>query len=288
MQAANDIHQLHEALIINFRLKAKILAILFGVVLILQLIAMSIVIATTDLAGKVIPLPMMLTGPPLLLLIFLSEIAAFRYLKKIQGNSGQVKNSFIYLSTFVEVSFPCAIMFMVGSYLRGTTLFPPMQIVNSPLLMILFIMIILSSLLLDPRLSLFAGCVAGIEYLVVNILFLWYENDMGPSGYPNAILKSLLLIVAGLIAGFVSRKVREAIVASLHSKNELIHHLDKRVAEKTAEVVAQKDEIEKKNEMLEVKQKEILDSIHYARRIQHTQLPTEKYIVKNLDRLKGS
>lgn len=38
--------------------------------------------------------------------------------------------------------------------------------------------------------------------------------------------------------------------------------------------------------ILEEKQKEILDSIHYAQRIQRAQLPTEKYIQKNLNRLK--
>lgn len=37
---------------------------------------------------------------------------------------------------------------------------------------------------------------------------------------------------------------------------------------------------------LEEKQKEILDSIHYAKRIQTSLLPTEKYIERNLNRLK--
>lgn len=35
----------------------------------------------------------------------------------------------------------------------------------------------------------------------------------------------------------------------------------------------------------EEKQKEILDSIHYAKRIQQSLLPNEKYISKNLYRL---
>lgn len=55
----------------------------------------------------------------------------------------------------------------------------------------------------------------------------------------------------------------------------------------------QKKEVEDKNlliqqqhELLEERQKEILDSIKYAKRIQSAQLPTEKYVSKNLDRLK--
>jgi len=285
MRPAQDISELNDALVANFRLKAKILSVLFGVVLFFQLSSMVFVITQTDLAGKVIPYKMMIIGPCLLIGVFISEIIAFRYLSCIQGKAGQVKHSFVYLSTFVEVSFPCSIMLMGGSFLRGTTLFPPMQVINSPLLIILFIMIILSSLLLDARLPLFAGCVAGTEYLLISLSFLRQEPAMGPVDYVNVIIKSILLVVSGLIAGFVSKKIREAVISSLHSKNELIHHLDERVAEKTAEVMMQKSELEKKNILLEVKQKEILDSIHYARRIQHTQLPTEKYIVKILSRL---
>jgi len=41
-------------------------------------------------------------------------------------------------------------------------------------------------------------------------------------------------------------------------------------------------EIAKQKERVEEKQKEIMDSIHYAKRIQQSLLPTEKYIAKRL------
>ena len=47
------------------------------------------------------------------------------------------------------------------------------------------------------------------------------------------------------------------------------------------------DEIESQHKILEEKQKEIIDSITYARRIQKSLLPTEKYIDNSLKRLKG-
>ncbi|MGZ4034834.1 MAG: hypothetical protein ACXVP4_08230, partial [Bacteroidia bacterium] len=47
----------------------------------------------------------------------------------------------------------------------------------------------------------------------------------------------------------------------------------------------QKSMVEKQKELVENKQKEILDSIHYAKRIQQSLLPHEKYIDKNLKRL---
>jgi hypothetical protein len=47
----------------------------------------------------------------------------------------------------------------------------------------------------------------------------------------------------------------------------------------------QKAIIEDQKLLVEEKQKEIIDSITYARRIQRSLLPTEKYIDKNLKRL---
>lgn len=48
----------------------------------------------------------------------------------------------------------------------------------------------------------------------------------------------------------------------------------------------QKQIIEEQKEIVEEKQREVLDSIHYAKRIQQSLLPTEKYIEKQISRLK--
>lgn len=50
----------------------------------------------------------------------------------------------------------------------------------------------------------------------------------------------------------------------------------------------QKRIIEKQKHLVEEKQKEIYDSIHYAKRIQLSQMPTEKYIARQLARNRGS
>lgn len=53
-----------------------------------------------------------------------------------------------------------------------------------------------------------------------------------------------------------------------------------------AEVERQKQIAEEQRHIVEEKQKEVMDSIRYARRIQQSLLPTEKYIERNLDHLK--
>jgi tetratricopeptide (TPR) repeat protein len=58
-----------------------------------------------------------------------------------------------------------------------------------------------------------------------------------------------------------------------------------RQKQKANKIIAmQKKEVEAQKEVIEEKQKEVLDSIHYAKRIQQSLLPTEKYIHKSLDR----
>ena len=63
--------------------------------------------------------------------------------------------------------------------------------------------------------------------------------------------------------------------AVLHKQKQL----EKIVADRTAEVTHQK-------EIIEAKQKEVMDSIHYAKRIQTALLPTDKNIDKNFKKLK--
>jgi len=58
--------------------------------------------------------------------------------------------------------------------------------------------------------------------------------------------------------------------------------LKNKIATQNQKLEEQNKIVEHQNNILEVRQKEIMDSIHYAKRIQQSLLPTEKYIEKNL------
>jgi hypothetical protein len=64
--------------------------------------------------------------------------------------------------------------------------------------------------------------------------------------------------------------------------------LEAKVKERTLELQEQKEQVELQKELIEEKQKEILDSIHYARHIQTALLPPEKQIEKMLKRVSNS
>jgi hypothetical protein len=76
-----------------------------------------------------------------------------------------------------------------------------------------------------------------------------------------------------LLAGFIFRSLR------ITRKQKNIIELQKNKVEE------QKQKVEHQKHLVEEKQKEILDSIHYAKRIQQSLLPTEKYIERHLNRL---
>ena len=60
-----------------------------------------------------------------------------------------------------------------------------------------------------------------------------------------------------------------------------------RIIRKQKTIIEQQKEIvEKQKELVEEKQREIIDSIHYAKRIQRSLLPTEKYIDRVMNKLK--
>jgi serine phosphatase RsbU (regulator of sigma subunit) len=72
------------------------------------------------------------------------------------------------------------------------------------------------------------------------------------------------------------KKMQISINKLIHDLQDINHNLEDKVTERTAEVRKQKDVIEEK-------QKEIVDSIHYAKRIQSTILPSNDYLAKNLN-----
>jgi phosphoserine phosphatase RsbU/P len=59
---------------------------------------------------------------------------------------------------------------------------------------------------------------------------------------------------------------------------ELYNDLEQKVRDRTAEVVAQKEELEVQRDLLAEQQKHIMDSIQYSKRLQNAILPTQDFI----------
>lgn len=109
------------------------------------------------------------------------------------------------------------------------------------------------------------------DFLGIGFLFmgLMFKNQSWP-GAEYMMTGGLVILTIGLFAW--NGKFKKEVVQRKEAEDKLKITL--------AEVENQKQKVEEK-------QKEIIDSIQYAKRIQKSRMSTEKYIQQNLERLKN-
>ncbi len=126
--------------------------------------------------------------------------------------------TFLYINTFIETSIPSVVIIVFASQ------FNPATALISPIVFFYFIFIILSIFDLDLKLSIFAGCVASAEYLILALIYYDLYTFSGNLAilniYPLYAAKSLFLLMAGVIAGIVSLKIRKNIFSFFHTLQE--------------------------------------------------------------------
>jgi serine phosphatase RsbU (regulator of sigma subunit) len=261
----------------NVLLKSKLLFFTFIIIFIFQCFAIIFLSKSPQLSdlnsnSKIIFAPLFLIGMAALEFFFI------RLSKSWKINSKITKPRILYALIAFEVTFPIAALFYICEALSDSATISAYDVLNSPLLIIIFIFIILSSLYLDFKASLISAIIPALGYFALNYAYI----PFGSTQFPSGIAKSVFIILSGVICGIISKKIKEGIIESLESKDILINKLDFLVQEKTSELVKQNLKIENQKLLLEVKQKEVLDSINYAQRIQHTLLAHSEFIDKHL------
>jgi adenylate cyclase len=171
------------------------------------------------------------TGNPgiesmLLLLKFHCALLAFEILawlridyriKKQQYSIGDFER---YLNSFIEICSPGLIIVILAKQYNS-----PITILHAPVVYLYFIFIVLSTLRLDFKLSLFIGCMAAAGFFIVSMLLI-RESRGGTSGntfrdeYTSAFAKSTVLLVCGVGAAFVAGQIRRTIDRSLTAAEE--------------------------------------------------------------------
>ncbi|GBD88306.1 adenylate cyclase 1 [bacterium BMS3Abin03] len=126
--------------------------------------------------------------------------------------------SFLYGNIFFETSIPSVVIIVFASQ------YNPATALISPIVFFYFIFIILSIFDLDFKLSIFAGFVASTEYLILSLFYYDQHTFSGDLSILNMmpvyIAKSLFLLMAGVVAGFISLKIRRNIFSSFCSIRE--------------------------------------------------------------------
>jgi hypothetical protein len=115
--------------------------------------------------------------------------------------------------------------------------------------------------------SLFLFISTVLLFFIIQILKVWIPPLLVMREPDRLLLFHMILFMCFVVSLFI-----------MYNFTTVLGHYEK-------SILQQKADIEDKKQMIEEKQKELLDSIHYAKRIQKALLPPEKYIDRNLTSL---
>ena len=146
-----------------------------------------------------------------------------------------------YLNAIIEITAPGVIMVLLANRFHFSE-----KILHSPIVYLYFIFIILSTLRLNYRISLFIGFLAAAEFFLVSYLLIHKNDQLTEPARHNeyfiSIGKSLLLSLSGIGAAFVARQIKLGVNRSLTAAEE---------ANKIANLFGQQVSKEIVDEMLE-------------------------------------
>jgi len=123
-----------------------------------------------------------------------------------------------YLNAFVETSVPSILILLVAREVN------PVYVLQSPASVLYAVFIVLSTLRLDFRLSVFTGVVAAVEYVALSYAYLGAGGGAA-AGTPFELApfylgKGAMLLLAGLAAGFVAHQLKRRVGNAYRSLQE--------------------------------------------------------------------
>jgi len=144
-----------------------------------------------------------------------------RWLRQGRGVPGALR----YLNAFVETSIPSLLILLVSREID------PLYVLQSPLGLLYAVFIVLSTLRLDFRLSVFTGLVAAAEYVALSFAYIGVGSGMldgaarAAAGTPFEarpfyVAKGAMLLLAGLAAGFVANQLKRRVSNVFRAQEE--------------------------------------------------------------------
>lgn len=123
-----------------------------------------------------------------------------------------------YVNAFLEVSLPTVLLAVVATTVN------PLYVLSGPAASTYFVFIVLSTLRLDFRLSVFTGAAAAFEYVILALAHLRLAGDLGEVGVFGTDLhyfgKGVMFLAVGIAAGFVGLQIKNRVIRSLETIKE--------------------------------------------------------------------
>jgi len=157
------------------------------------------------------------------------------------------RSVFGYLNAFSEITLLTVLFIFIVEYSRQTI------ILQAPATLTYFLFIVLSTLRLNFRLSVFTGTLATLQYVAVSVYYSTVFNDMPVDKlHPDLtgmqyLGQGVILLISGIAAGFVADLIKKKIRASwelFKEKNEVIDLFGQQISPQIAgSILEKRDEL---------------------------------------------
>jgi adenylate cyclase len=210
--------QLAREIVASERKRATILACILGFVLTLSFTLLYLAPAPfLDDPKTLLYLRLLLAS------VIAYELAARAMMGRLLEAGRAVPGWAFYLNSVIEASLPTAAMLIIAQK------FQPLQPLSTALPFVYLIMILLSTLRLDFRHSIFIGAVAAAEYvaLAFHLIGRTGTEHVDPIAVSplNHIGRAMVILIGGLVAGFVGTQIRRRVLDSfriVEERNQLV------------------------------------------------------------------
>ncbi len=145
---------------------------------------------------------------------------------------------FSYFNSFSEVTLLSLLLIFIVKYSNQVI------ILQSPATLTYFIFIVLSTFRLNFKLSIFTGTLAAFEFIIISIYFsTYYSNTPVDNAHPDLsgmqyLGQGLIMIIAGIAAGFVADLIKTKMIISwnnIKEKNEVIDLFGQQISPQIAD-----------------------------------------------------
>ena len=161
----------------------------------------------------------------------LRELSIRKLIDKLIRENRKVPEFVRYVTLFLETSIPTIVIVIFAFYLQS------IFVLTTPVVYLYFIIIALSTLSLDYKLTLFSGFVGGVEYLLIAVYMILNQEAGGDMTLTTqqfmSIAKGFLIIAAGGASGFVAYQLRKRIFSSfklINERNQVINLFGQQVS----------------------------------------------------------
>ena len=153
----------------------------------------------------------------ILTFLFLRSLIVRKVVKKRLKSDKGILTSLRYLNSFIEISVPSAAILILSNYVE------PVPALVSPVILLYFIFIILSTLELDPKFSVLTGLFAAIQYIAISFFFL-EEIENTASNFLSLIMtyfaRANIIFIGGIAAALVSSQIKKRVINNYKTLEE--------------------------------------------------------------------